>query len=104
MSETGGPRRARPPLFLERRSYRRRRLIDAARLLPVLGLMLWLVPLLWGIGGRTVSASGAGIYIFAIWVLLILAAAVFAVTLGRNSEAPRQIDPETAAEEERPPW
>ena len=30
MSATGGPRGPRQPLFLERRSYRRRRLVDAA--------------------------------------------------------------------------
>ena len=37
----------RAPIFLEKRGYRQRRMMDAVRLLPFLGLMLWMVPLLW---------------------------------------------------------
>ena len=37
----------RQQMFLERRSYRQRRMMDALRLLPVLGLCLCMVPLLW---------------------------------------------------------
>ncbi len=92
MSATGGPRGPRQPLFLERRSYRRRRLVDAARLLPVLGLLLWLVPLLWGIGGRDVSASGAGLYIFGVWAGLIVLAAGFSVALGRPARDGREAE------------
>lgn len=68
------------PLFLERRSYRRRRMMDALRLLPVLGVLLWLVPVLWPNGNdaaqapAAVSMSGAVIYIFAVWAGLILIA------------------------------
>ena len=36
------------PLFLQRRPYRRRRKIDAARLLPVFGAFLLLLPMLQG--------------------------------------------------------
>ena len=36
-----------PPKFLARSSYRRRRIIDAARILPVLGLFIFLIPVLW---------------------------------------------------------
>lgn len=71
------------PVFLERRSYRQRRLTDAARLLPVLGVLLWLVPLLWPQGGggaatgaeevAAVSMSDAVLYIFGVWVFLALA-------------------------------
>ena len=32
------------PLFLERRSYRFRRMMDAVRLLPLLVLAFWMVP------------------------------------------------------------
>jgi len=74
------------PLFLERRGYRRRRMMDALRVLPFLGLALWMVPLLWPVGGPPESlpsgdaAPGMGTadalrYIFGVWLLLILAAA-----------------------------
>jgi len=67
------------PVFLERRSYRRRRLMDAARLLPVVGALLFLVPLLWGPGpGESASTAEGMIYIFAVWAGLIVLAAVLA--------------------------
>ena len=44
-------RRPRQPLFLARATYRRRRLRDAARLLPVVGVFLLAQPLLWPQGG-----------------------------------------------------
>jgi hypothetical protein len=55
------------PLFLARRTYRRRRLMDALRLLPWLGAFLFGLPLLWS-APRT--ASGL-LYLFAAWVVLI---------------------------------
>lgn len=73
-----------PRLFLERRSYRRRRWIDAARVLPFFGLALWCVPLIWPRGGELggelggaggISLSQASIYIFAIWLVLVLVGA-----------------------------
>lgn len=69
---TGGPRGK--PLFVERHTYRRRRLVDAGRALPVLGLMLWWLPLLWQDDAAPVRASQALTYIFAIWMALPLAA------------------------------
>lgn len=66
-----------PPVFLERRSYRRRRMMDALRLLPVLGVLLWMLPLAWptpSAGPVTPDAmamSTAMIYVFAVWLLLI---------------------------------
>jgi hypothetical protein len=74
-----------PPVFLERRSYRQRRMMDALRLLPVLGVLLWLFPLFWpspsGLPGASepMAMSGAVIYVFVVWLLLIAAA----FTLGR---------------------
>lgn len=68
--------RIRPPVFVGRESYRVRRWRDAARLLPVLGLALWLVPLLWPAGE---TRNGAIlVYIFAVWAGLIAAAAIIA--------------------------
>jgi len=43
----------RTPLFVQRRTYRRRRLADSARLLPLFGAVLFMVPLLWQGGGET---------------------------------------------------
>lgn len=71
-----------PPstLFLERASYRRRRLMDALRLLPVVGVLLWMLPLLWpteaGVGGDPdpVPMSRAVLYVFGVWLALICAA------------------------------
>ena len=63
------------PLFLERRSYRRRRLADAARVLPMLGLVLILVPILWLPAATPEPDTGrGGVYLFAVWFVLILAA------------------------------
>jgi hypothetical protein len=56
------------PLFLARRTYRRRRLMDAARLLPWVGGFLFALPLLWS-APRT--ASGL-VYLFGAWVVLIV--------------------------------
>lgn len=68
-----------PPIFLERKSYRRRRMMDAIRLLPVLGLGLWMVPLMWSLPGpegteAAPSMSQALTYIFGIWALVVLVA------------------------------
>lgn len=59
------------PLFLERRSYRQRRLMDAARLLPVLGVVLWTIPLLWRQGpDHGIATSTAILYLFGAWLVL----------------------------------
>jgi len=74
MSEQG-----RLPVFLERSSYRRRRMMDALRLLPVLGLLLWMVPILWPTAAddpattEAISMSTAVVYVFSVWCALIVA-------------------------------
>ena len=70
------------PVFLERTGYRQRRLVDAIRLLPVLGAALWAVPLLWR-SGQTVG-SVALLYVFGAWVLLVILAALLSRALGRS--------------------
>lgn len=70
------------PLFLARETYRQRRTIDAARLLPILGFLALCLPILWGgEGGR--ETSGGVIYLFGIWGGLILAAVLLVRRLGR---------------------
>lgn len=65
------------PLFLARAPYRLRRLRDAARLLPILGFLLLVLPLLWTDGTRKNLVSGEVLYYFGVWILLILVAALF---------------------------
>jgi hypothetical protein len=81
------------PVFLERRSYRQRRLMDAARLLPLLGALLWMVPLLWprvqpaqGSETAAISTSSAILYMFAVWMFLALAALFLSVMLDTKAE------------------
>ncbi|MGD9919378.1 MAG: hypothetical protein AB7U46_15300 [Paenirhodobacter sp.] len=75
------PRSGPPPLFLARRSYRRRRMMDAARLLPVLGAILFLLPGLWHPAETPAPDTGrGGLYLFAIWCGLV--AAGFALARG----------------------
>ena len=65
--------------FLDRRSYRQRRMMDALRLLPFLALLLWFLPLFWPTGGSRedpVGMSVAVTYVFSVWFLMILAAFV----------------------------
>lgn len=63
------------PLFLARQTYRRRRVADAAQLLPVLGGLLLLLPILALSDGHGATSRG-GMYVFAVWAGLILAAAL----------------------------
>lgn len=70
-------RRPRAPLFLARAVYRKRRLRDGARLLPLLGVFLLLLPMFWQQGSGA-GAGGDWSYIFAVWALLIAAAAALA--------------------------
>jgi hypothetical protein len=79
--------RPRRPLFLARAPYRRRRLRDAARLLPVFGAVLMILPLMWSSDGQARLTSGDVIYFFGLWALLILVAAAFAPGL-RVGEQP----------------
>ncbi|WP_299772006.1 hypothetical protein [uncultured Tateyamaria sp.] len=87
-------------LFLERRSYRRRRLMDALRLLPIVGLLLWLFPVFWPNAKdgpdapASVSMSGAVTYVFLVWGVLILSASALwwglSKRAGEGTEPPEQ--------------
>ena len=84
------------PLFLARRSYRRRRMMDAARLLPLAGLVLFLLPGLWHPGETPVPDTGRGmIYLFAVWLGLILAAAALARGLAPALDAEEEAEGST---------
>ena len=98
----------RAPLFLERETYRRRRIMDGARILPVAGFVLILLPVLWTRGGDSGTPTGAAtgtaaeaVYLFALWLVLILVAALLARPLraairrdGASPLAPGQTAPD----------
>jgi len=84
--------RPKPPLFLARSLYRRRRLRDAARLLPILGVFLLLLPLLWTEESRLRLAAWDVIYFFAVWLGLIVLAAAFAPGLSRGETTEEEED------------
>ncbi len=83
----------RPPVFLERSGYHRRRMADAAFLLPIFGALLLCTPILWpstpDAPDQTVSAvsmSGAILYVFGVWLLLIIGAAWFGLWVRKWGE------------------
>lgn len=77
-------------MFLERRTYRRNRLQDAARLLPILGLMLIFAPIFIrdtdavpiGEAGPTMGAWL--IYYTAVWIALIVVTGLISRALVRT--------------------
>ena len=85
------PRPTRP-LFVERETYRRRRLLDAARILPVAGLVAVLLPVLWSAGGQT-STAAEGLYLFALWGALVILAALLARPLRDQLDRDRTAPP-----------
>lgn len=80
------------PLFVERQTYLRRRLVDAARALPVLGILLWLLPLLWAVPIQPPSASTGLIYVFTVWLGLPIIVGVLIRAMNRRAEPPRPED------------
>lgn len=99
--------RQKTALFVERKTYRRRRLLDIARLLPLLGALLFLVPLMWPnpdpypapdtSGGMPMSEAIT--YIFLVWTLLILASVAFGFAVGRWAEKWTEGNSEPSEEE-----
>lgn len=82
-------------VFVEKRTYRQRRLADAARLLPILGAGLFALPLLWKgdgseTGMRTVSVM---LYLFLAWIFLFGASAIISRRLSLAEEdRPRETE------------
>ena len=76
-------RLSKQPLFLARAVYRKRRLRDGARMLPIFGFVLMMLPMLW-------PSSGTNwIYLFGIWVGLIAVAAILAKGLACDPDETR---------------
>ncbi len=70
-------RKPTPPVFLQRASYRQRRIRDAAKLMPALGIVLLAIPLAWTSGEAEEKVGSSGLlYIFGVWVVLIVLTAL----------------------------
>lgn len=77
------------PIFLERESYRRRRVSDAAKLSPLLGFVLFLVPVLWAGSGST---AGGLVFLFTVWAILIVTMFVLSRKLSETEPAEPGLD------------
>lgn len=82
------------PVYLARAGYRSRRLMDGARLLPVAGLFLVIVPMLWQPADTGMPATARQAeYLFGIWGALIVVAAILSRQLSRilrDADAPEE--------------
>lgn len=84
----GEPTSPNGPAF-DRQAHRRRRLTEAAWLLPAAGAALFLIPLLWpgaletAEGVEPVRTSRAILYIFGVWAGLICTALLFGFAVRR---------------------
>lgn len=110
----------RQPVFVGRGTYRRRRLIDFAKLLPFLGVALIALPVIWGPEplapvapvlpadpADSVPSAGSGgevvrdsIFLFAVWFGLVVAA--FVVALSLRGAPPEGETPDRPQEDEAP--
>ena len=70
----------------EHRPYRHRRIVDAARLLPFIGLFLFVLPVLAAGGRDTVTTVGGAVYVFFIWGILIVASAALSLRFGPHDD------------------
>ncbi len=87
-------------LFLERRNYRRNRLQDAARLLPLLGLVLIFGPIfIRGAGAEAESLSVTLVYYFGIWLGLIVLSALVSRALTAMSGPDEPVPTPPASED-----
>lgn len=75
-------------LFVQPQTYRRRRVMDTIRALPVLGMLLWAIPLLWSQGEAGPKTSSALIFVFVVWIVLVAFAALLIQRLQRVPDNP----------------
>lgn len=78
--------------FLDRKNYRQRRLRDATRVLPLFGLVLMFLPLMWSGGDAQQRLTSTGfVYLFGLWCVLIVLAVVLAL-VSRPADADQDTD------------
>lgn len=71
--------------FLERRMYRRRRLVDAIRLLPIFAALLFFAPVLWSPqSSDDANTASWGLYLFFGWGALVVIALVLSTLFARS--------------------
>ena len=91
--------RPNTPMFLQRAGYRQRRLRDASKLVPVLGVLLLVLPLAWPVASQpeaeSIGASGL-IYIFGVWFVLIV---LTALLTSRLRSIPELVKPSDTSSE-----
>ncbi|QQA44060.1 hypothetical protein [Pelagovum pacificum] len=92
---TGPPRTS---TFLARASYRRRRMRDASRMLPIFGTVLVLVPLLLAVG-EGAKTSAVLIYLFVLWTVLVVVAALLSRIREDETDPPGRDGPPPPAAE-----
>lgn len=81
--------------FLARDSYRMRRLMDAARFLPVLGLILLLLPLMrLDQQADTPPTAAESVYLFLVWFALVAVAFLMSLGLRKTLEPHTSPPPE----------
>ena len=73
-------------LFLDREVYQRRRRMDAARFLPIVALILFVLPGLI-VANKSGSAAWWLIYFLGVWAILVIGCALIAKRLGPEREA-----------------
>ncbi len=91
--------------FLDRKSYRQRRYRDAVRILPLFGVVLMLLPLMWPSGADGQSRfSGNFLYYFGLWFALVAVAFALSrlLTPDQKSDAAPPPTPLAVSPQERP--
>lgn len=77
----------KPTVFLERATYRRRRLRDAGYLWPVFGVALIVFPMLWPQSSEHSTLTSSAIYyVFGVWAVLICGAFIIARVVPQPNE------------------
>lgn len=80
--------------FVARENYRIRRLMDAARFLPVFGFVLVLLPLMRTSNDTAVPPTAVeSAYLFIVWFCLVLVAFLMSLGLRRALDPPKQARP-----------
>jgi hypothetical protein len=74
MSDQKANKDSAPAQFLDLKSYRQKRMLDAAKLLPIAGALVFLFPLIYLFVSPQgpISPGITAIYFFVIWLALIL--------------------------------
>lgn len=73
--------------FLDHKSYRQKRLTDASKLLPIVGMLAFILPPIYLFSPLDVQLSpgSTAIFLFVVWIVLILCAAVLAPLMQSRS-------------------